>query len=332
MDYIKEEANEYAWDTNKIIYETNEDNIIDLKYHNIYLVKDNIVYIFYIKIYGTPKLNECNFLTREELLFASYMGNFVKHTVNRYQSTKCCEFCFNESDYITLIPVNRYKDFIICNNCYLNKKKEDYYVNNRLFKSIDNINIEMVKRIKNKLVYFYSIQQIYNDFNYIKLITNRWYQLANTKLCQLCHKNEKYHPSKYKECKECHQFSLNQYSIMYTKPMCLKFTDLPIDVINVISMLYIILIDFDEIDTYNYKIYHNENIKPLNIIIDPGKIENDTPNLISNAIDNVINYSKSTKLSLIKANLIEYDTEDCELTNYDDDDDDDCDLTDYDLT
>jgi len=283
MNYI--DKNEYIWDVDKTIYDS-ETDILNIKDNNIYLTKNNIVYIFYIKIYKIPYSDKDfdQFTTRNELLLSLYL-KIYKNLYNKClpmniydKSEKCCEFCFNMSKNILSIKTNKFNDIMICKNCSINTKEENYYINNRLFKSTNSINIEIVKRVKNDLIYFYSIQQHYNDFCYIKLISTRWYQILNTKLCQLCYKNDKCY---LLECQECHQFSLKQYSMIYMK---LKYFDLfnylHVDVINIILKYYMILIEFDGSDFLYYynKINKKDDINLLN-----ANTDNKTTN-----IDNLI--------------------------------------------
>ena len=329
MNYIDKDL--CIWNTDKII--TSE---IDIN-TNLYLIKDNIVHIFYTKIYKNPIYNEDfnKFESRNELLFSLYVNNFKgRFNMDIYSRLeKCCEFCFNISKNTACIKNLQFSDIIICKDCYSNKQKENHYINDRSFKSINSINIEMIKRVNNNLFYFYSIQQIYNDFSYIKLLSSRWYQVTNSKLCQLCHKNEKCFKL---ECQECHNFSLKQYSIIYTKPKYLELTEfLHIDIIKVILSFYITLMEFDDIDIYNFKCYL-KSISDKPIVLpdkhpDPSISSNlihfDPSLLNTNDDSNNPKYTKLIRANLIKDNLVDYDSDDQDLINYDDD----CDFNDIDF-
>lgn len=163
MDYIKNENNEYIWDGNKII-NTCDEKIININNHNIYLIKDDYVYIFYIKIYKTSKSNIYQLETRNELLLSLYLLNYEQlgydTYFNRYfygEVEKCCEFCFNISVKTREIKTSKLPYIRICKKCLTTKQEKNYYINDRSFKSFNNINIEMVKKVNNNLVYFYSV-------------------------------------------------------------------------------------------------------------------------------------------------------------------------------
>jgi hypothetical protein len=247
MNYIKDNGKEYIWDIDII----NNSNVLIT--NNIYLLKDKIIYIFYVKEYNIKFLTY-DISTRNELLLSLYIDNPLRAKgsfVNLIE--KCCEFCFNVSKNTSSIGTNKFSDFIICKNCYINKKSTNYYINDRLFKSINSINIEMVKKVDDKLLYFYSIQQHYNDFNYIKLNSTRWYQVINTKLCQFCHKNEKEY---LLECEECYRFSLDEYSKVYMKVKYLNISNnLYNDIMNIILQYYLDLIEFD---LTNFAYFYNK--------------------------------------------------------------------------
>jgi hypothetical protein len=327
MDYIKDENNEYIWNSDKIIT-THDEKIINLKNDNIYLIKDNIVYIFYIKIYklSNHKISKVNFdlfETRNEVLLSLYLKNSWEIKYDQYHYNKiekCCEFCFNMSKDIALIIST---DIIICRNCLLVRKEKNYYINDRLLKSTNNNNIELVKKIGNNLIYFYSIQQFCDDFCYMRLLNPRWYQILKTKSCQLCHKNDKLHKL---ECQECHQFSLNQYSIILMKARYFKLVDdLQFDVINVILKYYIKLIDFnkrdfinyyDQINCINYCDEINKNIEiNTNVNIDI-KNDYDMDDIYLEIYNNIINNDEYINDD---SDLIDPNSDDeCDLTNYDD--------------
>lgn len=206
----------------------------------------------------------------------------------------------------------------------------------------------MVKKLKSNLLYFYSVKQHYDDFFYIKLTTPRWYQISDNKLCQLCHKNTKRDllpstgllsigKSYLMECEECHQFSLDQYSIIYMKSKYLDLIlnkNLPFDIIYYILKHYITLINIDKSCFVNY--YENINKKDDDIIIN----NNNDNEIIDDSIKNNYLVEVNDDLYLeIYHNIINnndnndnivYNNDDNDLINYNECTDDECDLTDFD--
>jgi hypothetical protein len=336
MDYI----DEYSWNGDKIINACDE-KIINLKNDNMYLIKDNIVYIFYIKIYklsnhkiSRPEADFDLFETRNELLLSLYLKNSWEIKYKQYyynKIEKCCEFCFNMTKDITHII---FADILICKNCLLTRREKNYYINNRLLKSTNNINIELVRKIGNNLIYFYSIQQFCDDFNYMRLLNPRWYQILKTKSCQLCRKNDKLHILDKLECLECHQFSLNQYYIILMKARYFKLVnDLHFDVINFILKYYITLIDFDKRDFINYYdqincIGNEINEINKNIEVDINtNIKNEDEDDIYLEIyndeyiddENINDINNDEYINNDDLDLIDPNSDDeCDLTNYDD--------------
>ena len=362
MDYIKKENNEYIWDYDKII--NSDISISSLINNNLYFIKDDMVYIFYIKKYKLTKSNkQFEFETRNELLLSLYLKNYEQLGYDTYfngyfnsKIDKCCEFCFNyplktieiKTCKRDLVPstgrlsLGKSPNVIICKNCLITKQEKNYYVNNRSFKSINSINIEMVKKLNSNLLYFYSVKQHYDDLFYIKLTTPRWYQISDNKLCQLCHRNSKRElvpstgslsigKSYLMECEECHQFSLDQYSIIYMKSKYFELIlnkHLPFDIIYYILKHYIELINIDKSCFLNY--YENINKKDDDIIINnKNKIIDDSrkndylvevDDLYLEIYQNIINNND---------NIVD-NNDNNELINYNDCTDDECDLTDFD--
>lgn len=310
MDYITND--EYLWDWVRII-DSCDNDLLNLK-NNIYLVNVYYVQIFYVQIYNYFHPNQLQ--TRNEILFSYYLKNLEELYYNKYcynKVEKCCEFCFKVSTNITQIIDKRFNSVIICKPCLLTKKSKNYYINDRLFKSTNNINIEIIKKIGNNLVYFYSIQQYYDGFNYFRLLNPRYYQILNTKLCQLCRKNTK---SYELECHVCRQFSLDQYHLIYIKPKYFGLIDdLYPDVISVITKLYIILHNFDKREIINYYDKINKKAEIVEIINTEHDIKE---NNIKEEDDLIYDYESNDEYidpDLINCND---DEDECDLTNFDD--------------
>jgi len=332
MDFI--DNDKCVWNYDKII-KYNGNDLLNLT-DNIYLVKNNIVHIFYIKIYNISTFNKTitdyamllnsfdsnQRETREEVLFSLYlkrMEDFLDKYDKYYYSKldERCEFCYEifRGYNITKLKTSRFSDVIICKNCFLSKKQKNYHVNNTLIKSTDNTNIEMIKKTVNHLIYFYSVKQYYDDFSYIRLLCIRSYYMLNTKPCQFCHRNEKIDPKESIDCYECRKFSLHQYHIMCKKPKYFGLIDdLHADVISVIIKLYITLHDFDKREFINY--YDKINKKDVIINIDNSN------NLPKNDVND--NYDLIDHLDSDDEYV------DPDLINDDDDDNDECDLTNFD--
>ena len=315
MDYITTNKNdEYLWDWITII-DSKDNDLINLK-NTIYLIKNNMVHIFYVKIYNYSHQNRLQ--SRNEMLFSYYLKSSEELKYNKYGSSKiekCCEFCFKISKNVTLIIDDRFNDTIICKPCLLAKKPKSYHINDRLFKSTNSINIEMIKKIGNNLVYFYSTQQYYDGFGYFRLLNPRYYQIANTKLCQFCHKNEKIDPKESMDCHECRQFSLNQYHVIYIKAKYLSLiNDLHPDVVSVIIKFYIMLHDFDKRE---FVCYYNKVNKKDEVVNNLPK--NDIKEIIIKEEDDLI-YDYESNDEYIDPDLINCDDNDdeCDLTNFDD--------------
>jgi len=327
MIYITNDENhEYLWNSVRII-DSCDNDLLNLK-NNIYLINVNYVQIFYIKVYNYLYPDQLQ--TRNEVLFSYYLKNPEEFLDNKYYSSKvekCCEFCFKVSKNITQIIDKRFNDVIICKPCLLIKKSKNYHVNDRLFKSTNNINIEIVKKIGKNIVYFYSTQQYYDDFNYFRLLNLRYYQILQTKLCQFCHKNKKSYDL---ECYECRKFSLDQYRTIYIKTKYFGLIDdLHTDIINVITKLYIILHNFDKREFINYYDKINKKDEIVNIdnsydikendIKENNIKENDIEEIIVKEEDDLIYYYESDD-EYIDPDLIncDDDNDECDLTNFDD--------------
>lgn len=245
MNYIEENNNEYIWDQIKII--NSHEELLDLKENNIYLIKNNTVHILYIKIYNY--LHHDQFQTRDEALLSLHLKNSRElkylgygYTYNKIENR--CEFCFNMYKMLIPITTNKFKDIMICRKCYTSKQSKSYYINDTSFES--NINMEIIKKVKDDLIYFYSIKRHPDDFCCLKLLNNKNKIVDFSENCRLCHKHIKLNTS---ECLQCYQFSLDQYHIISTKVKYFGSTNyLHQDIISVIIKLYIMLYGFNQSD------------------------------------------------------------------------------------
>jgi len=335
MDFIDDIK--CTWNYSKIINSCDNDllNLMD----NIYLVKNNIVHIFYVKIYNISTFNQLitdyamllnisdsnQNETREEVLFSLYLKN-MEEFLDKYDKygyskiDKSCDFCYEtfRGFNITKLKTCRFSDIMICKNCFLNKKQKNYHVNNRLIKLTDNTNIEMVKKTENHLIYFYSVKQYYEDFSYVRLSSIRSYYMLDTKLCQFCHRNEKINPKESINCHECRKFSLGQYNIICEKSKYFGLiVDLYPDTISVITKFYIMLQEFDKREFRNYYDKVNKKHEVINNL--PKNDINDIKEIDEN-IDYDIITSIESDDEYIDPDLIDCsdDNDECDLTNFED--------------
>lgn len=342
MEYITIKNDEFLWNQYKILLASKQE-LFDLTQSNIYITKNNITQIFYVKSFKMAyyKKDFNQFSTRNELSNSLYFLN--KREIKNYKRTiestiKCCEFCFKESTNNTFIDAGTFADIIMCKECFDKKNSESYRVNNRLFRSTNNVSIEMTRKVSNQMFYFYSVQQNYCDFYYMKLKTINWYQIDSSKLCQLSHKNNK----NYKiECKECRNNSFEQYRRIYLTiylninylSCCLNY-----DVANYILPIYLKLLGLDILDAKNYHVqyYNNKNNQNTSSDIINNQNTQNNNDVVDNNINDVNNNILSDDMYLeIYNNIINdndsinYNNDDLiDYDNYDNDDDND-DLIDF---